>query len=428
MKRFFASGELRLTAPLSVLPQSHCCAWWPAPKNASGRTRRKVEDFHWRRGWDLPPRFRADYYFKKHDPRITQPPPKMTRQGVEIFNTCFFQFNRVRIHDRKDPLLIHRSLTDTREDIANGFPPQDIHFDFGWRPAILMYMEWLAYSIKQYNPLIAQTLGVISLQYWIAGIIIDEGLLHDRTKYCPGLAVACVQRHRPHPPVEHVPKFSGTLENRAKFSLNKRRRAQIQPGRILFLKHQSSIHLFMCLIYQVGDNNKEFSCGATASLVRAGAQSLVVATKELWAAGGIRSLYAGNGLNVVKVMPESAVKFGAFESPRNPPMSKLMALWPEDHWDWKVDGPSILALPFSGFMVDAWACSHCVWKSMIISGFGEMVSQLLCTHCCSYTKSKVVDEYDLSPIEQQALHRGVSFTGFSDQKRPGLLAIAMSTL
>ena len=126
-------------------------------------------------------------------------------------------------------------------------------------------------------------------------------------------------------------------------------------------------------------------------------------------------------------------------------MSKLMALWPEDHWDWKVDGPSILALPFSGFMVDAWACSHCVWKSMIISGFGEMVSQsvsfarkhfspadscpdLLFTHCCSYTKSKVVDEYDLSPIEQQALHRWVSFTGFSDQKRPGLLAIAMSTL
>ncbi|KAK8193634.1 uncharacterized protein BKA78DRAFT_379216 [Phyllosticta capitalensis] len=26
-----------------------------------------------------------------------------------------------------------------------------------------------------------------------------------------------------------------------------------------FLKHQSSIHLFTCLIYQTGDNNKEFS-------------------------------------------------------------------------------------------------------------------------------------------------------------------------
>ncbi|KAK8224719.1 hypothetical protein HDK90DRAFT_543480 [Phyllosticta capitalensis] len=68
-----------------------------------------------------------------------------------------------------------------------------------------------------------------------------------------------VQHHHPHPPVEHVPKFLGTLENRAKFSLNKRRRGQIQPGRILFLKHQSSIHLFTCLIYQMGDNNKEFT-------------------------------------------------------------------------------------------------------------------------------------------------------------------------
>ncbi|KAK8216001.1 hypothetical protein IWZ01DRAFT_538959 [Phyllosticta capitalensis] len=108
------------------------CGWW-----------RKVEDFHGRRGWDLPPRFRGDYYFKKYDPRITQPPPKMTRQGVEIFDTCFFQFNRIRIHDGKDPLLIHRSLTDTREDIFNGFPPHDIHFPSGWRPAVLMYMEWL---------------------------------------------------------------------------------------------------------------------------------------------------------------------------------------------------------------------------------------------------------------------------------------------
>ncbi|KAF2267081.1 calcium dependent mitochondrial carrier protein-like protein [Lojkania enalia] len=41
---------------------------------------------------------------------------------------------------------------------------------------------------------------------------------------------------------------------------------------------------------------------------------LVIATKELWAAGGMRSLYAGNGLNVVKIMPESAIKFGAFEA------------------------------------------------------------------------------------------------------------------
>ncbi|TVY91126.1 Calcium-binding mitochondrial carrier [Lachnellula willkommii] len=41
---------------------------------------------------------------------------------------------------------------------------------------------------------------------------------------------------------------------------------------------------------------------------------LVDATKELWKAGGMRSLFAGNGLNVVKVMPESAIKFGSYEA------------------------------------------------------------------------------------------------------------------
>ncbi|KAK1915329.1 hypothetical protein P3342_003137 [Pyrenophora teres f. teres] len=41
---------------------------------------------------------------------------------------------------------------------------------------------------------------------------------------------------------------------------------------------------------------------------------LAKATKELWQAGGMRSLYAGNGLNVVKVMPESAIKFGSYEA------------------------------------------------------------------------------------------------------------------
>ncbi|KAK7555868.1 hypothetical protein IWX49DRAFT_553357 [Phyllosticta citricarpa] len=53
-----------------------------------------------------------------------------------------------------------------------------------------------------------------------------------------------------------VPPFSGVLENRAKFGLAQRRRDMIQPGRILFLKHQSSIHQFTCLIYQMGDNHK----------------------------------------------------------------------------------------------------------------------------------------------------------------------------
>ncbi|KAL1644737.1 hypothetical protein SLS58_004199 [Diplodia intermedia] len=54
--------------------------------------------------------------------------------------------------------------------------------------------------------------------------------------------------------------------------------------------------------------------GAPVVAAKQGAKSLLIASKELWAAGGMRSLYAGNGLNVVKVMPESAVKFGAFEA------------------------------------------------------------------------------------------------------------------
>ncbi|KKZ67574.1 hypothetical protein EMCG_06750 [[Emmonsia] crescens] len=56
---------------------------------------------------------------------------------------------------------------------------------------------------------------------------------------------------------------------------------------------------------------------------------LVEAIKELWRAGGIRSLFAGNGLNVVKVMPESAIKFGAYEA------SKRMFANLEGHGDTK---------------------------------------------------------------------------------------------
>ena len=40
---------------------------------------------------------------------------------------------------------------------------------------------------------------------------------------------------------------------------------------------------------------------------------LLEATQTLWRMGGMRSLFAGNGLNVVKVMPESAIKFGSYE-------------------------------------------------------------------------------------------------------------------
>ncbi|RMZ85627.1 hypothetical protein DV737_g568, partial [Chaetothyriales sp. CBS 132003] len=54
--------------------------------------------------------------------------------------------------------------------------------------------------------------------------------------------------------------------------------------------------------------------GSLLQAVRGFGRPLMDACKELWRAGGMRSLFAGNGLNVAKVMPESAIKFGAYES------------------------------------------------------------------------------------------------------------------
>ena len=54
--------------------------------------------------------------------------------------------------------------------------------------------------------------------------------------------------------------------------------------------------------------------GSAITAVKHFHSSLADALKDLWRAGGMRSLFAGNGLNVVKVMPESAIKFGAYEA------------------------------------------------------------------------------------------------------------------
>ncbi|KAK1142708.1 hypothetical protein N8T08_007339 [Aspergillus melleus] len=54
--------------------------------------------------------------------------------------------------------------------------------------------------------------------------------------------------------------------------------------------------------------------GAPLKAAGTASKTLTDAVRELWRAGGIRSLFAGNGLNVLKVMPESAIKFGAYES------------------------------------------------------------------------------------------------------------------
>ncbi|KAF7892050.1 hypothetical protein EAF00_008352 [Botryotinia globosa] len=54
--------------------------------------------------------------------------------------------------------------------------------------------------------------------------------------------------------------------------------------------------------------------GNPAAAVKMAGQPIILAIKELWKVGGMRSLFAGNGLNVLKVMPESAIKFGSFEA------------------------------------------------------------------------------------------------------------------
>ncbi|KAI5363177.1 putative mitochondrial carrier protein [Septoria linicola] len=71
------------------------------------------------------------------------------------------------------------------------------------------------------------------------------------------------------------------------------------------------------LIAQTGNTEDTVQAVKSAKPVSAaqhGFRTLWNACQHLWAAGGMRSLFAGNGLNVVKVMPESSVKFGAYEA------------------------------------------------------------------------------------------------------------------
>lgn len=90
--------------------------------------------------------------------------------------------------------------------------------------------------------------------------------------------------------------------------------------------------------------------GSPAAAVRHLGRPLIDATKELWAAGGIRSLFAGNGLNVVKVMPESAVKFGSYEAAKRA-FARL-----EGHTDTKNLQP---------------------WSQFLAGGIGGVVSQCM---------------------------------------------------
>lgn len=42
----------------------------------------------------------------------------------------------------------------------------------------------------------------------------------------------------------------------------------------------------------------------------------VQSVSNIWRVGGVRSFWSGNGLNIVKMVPEGATKFGVYEVSR----------------------------------------------------------------------------------------------------------------
>ncbi|KAL8707577.1 MAG: hypothetical protein Q9220_007418 [cf. Caloplaca sp. 1 TL-2023] len=105
------------------------------------------------------------------------------------------------------------------------------------------------------------------------------------------------------------------------------------------------------LIAQTNVKDEAFNAvksGAPVQAAKHASRPLIEASKRLWRMGGVRSLFAGNGLNVVKVMPESAIKFGSYEG------SKRVLARLEGH-----DNPSAL---------------H-PWTQFLAAGLGGMISQ-----------------------------------------------------
>ncbi|KAI0385291.1 mitochondrial carrier [Hypomontagnella monticulosa] len=54
--------------------------------------------------------------------------------------------------------------------------------------------------------------------------------------------------------------------------------------------------------------------GQPIRAIKHAGRPLLTAIADLYRAGGVRGFFAGNGLNVVKIMPETAIRFGAYEA------------------------------------------------------------------------------------------------------------------
>ncbi|KAA8907209.1 hypothetical protein TRICI_005028 [Trichomonascus ciferrii] len=67
------------------------------------------------------------------------------------------------------------------------------------------------------------------------------------------------------------------------------------------------------LIAQSGEPLKQ-QAGKAAAKAASPNSTILGALKHIWSLGGVRAFFVGNGLNVIKVFPESAMKFGSFEA------------------------------------------------------------------------------------------------------------------
>jgi solute carrier family 25 phosphate transporter 23/24/25/41 len=70
------------------------------------------------------------------------------------------------------------------------------------------------------------------------------------------------------------------------------------------------------LIADIGQDNTALEALKNAKpkeALKVASMPIVQAIKTLWRTGGVMTFFAGNGLNVLKVMPESAIKFGTYE-------------------------------------------------------------------------------------------------------------------
>lgn len=72
-------------------------------------------------------------------------------------------------------------------------------------------------------------------------------------------------------------------------------------------------------VYLIAESTRDaraFQYARSGQLIQASRAALTNfgnAWKSIWQAGGVRSLWAGNGLNIVKMLPEGAIKFGTYE-------------------------------------------------------------------------------------------------------------------